>query len=181
MRGMTTLTIAILPVSAIRSFLTIPVPKHAVSTARTSATTASVLTIFFIANSPFRKRSYPNSFYHPSSSVCVHSTKRDPIFFNLLLRKGLYFLEPGFSHRPQALASGQEINRVQNRGPGNFLLRSEVELLDTLHNLGHQLRRGQIVRLHRTCGDLARRLDGDAQDNLAAHGRGLAQFCIVHP
>jgi len=78
------------------------------------------------------------------------------------------------SLQPQALASGQEINRVQNGGLGNVLLRSEVEPLDTLHNLGHQFRRGQFVRVHRTCGDIATRLDGYAQHNLAAQGRVLA-------
>ncbi len=52
---------------------------------------------------------------------------------------------PDFSLQPQALPTGKEINRVHNSGLGNFLLRPEVELLNTLHNLGHQLRRGQIV------------------------------------
>lgn len=55
---------------------------------------------------------------------------------NLLLRKALFlFLEPGLRLQPQALACGQEINRVQNGNPGYLLLRPEVELLDTFDNL----------------------------------------------
>lgn len=44
--------------------------------------------------------------------------------------------------RPQALASGQEIDRVQNGRLGNILLWPKVELLDALNNLGYQLLRG---------------------------------------
>ena len=85
----------------------------------------------------------------------------------------------GLCHPLALLPGREEVDRIQDRRLRHAIFGAKVELLDPVDNLGAELRRIHIGRLHPAGRDLPARFDRDPQHHLPAKGRILTQFGIV--
>src|SRR3972149_2022733 len=75
----------------------------------------------------------------------------------------------------------QEIDRIENRNCGHTFLRTKIKFPHTIQNIVRQGGCTQISWLHGARPYTALCLDRDAQHNLAAQGRIVAQLTVIYP